>query len=47
MIYGNIKFKECNHVKIMFEKNAEFNVLPNCALPKVRALGKNKINRSN
>ncbi len=25
MIYRNIYFKECNHVKIKFEKNAEFN----------------------
>ena len=47
MIYRNIYFKECNHVKIVFEKNAEFNVLSNCDLPNVRALGQNKINRSN
>ena len=30
MIYRNIYFKECNHVKVVFEKNAEFNVLSNC-----------------
>ena len=42
MIYRNIYFKECNHVKIVFEKNAEFNVLSNCDLPNVRALGHNK-----
>ena len=46
MIYRNIYFKECNHVKIALEKNAEFNVLSNCDLPKDRALGQNRINRS-
>ena len=40
-------FKECNHVKIVFEKKSEFNVLSNCDLPNVRALGQNKTNRSN
>ena len=44
MIYGNIYFKKCNHVKIVF-KNAEFNVLSNCGLLYVRAIGQNKINR--
>jgi len=39
MIYRNIYFKECNHV--VFEKNAEFNVLSNGGLPNVRALGQN------
>ena len=29
MIYRNIYFKECNHVKVVFEKNAKFNVLSN------------------
>ncbi len=43
--YRNTYFKECNHAKIVFEKNA-FNVLSNCDLPNVRALGQNKINRS-
>ena len=47
MKYRNIYFKECNHVKIVIDKNAEFNVLPNFDLPNVRALGQNKINRSN
>jgi len=47
MILRNIYFKECNHVKIVFEKNAEFNILSNFDLPYVRALGQNKINRSN
>jgi hypothetical protein len=47
MIYRNINLKECNHVKIIFEKNPEFNVLSNCDFPYVRALGQNKINRSN
>ena len=42
MIHRNIYFKEFNHVKIVFENNAEFNVLSNCALPNVRALGQNK-----
>ena len=46
MIYRSIYFKECNHVKIVFEKNAEFNVLPNCDLSNFRALGQNKMNRS-
>jgi len=26
MLYRTIYFKECNHVQIVFEKNAEFNV---------------------
>ena len=47
MIYRNIYFKECNHAKIILKKNAVFNVLSNCDLPKVRALSQNKINRSN
>ncbi len=47
MIYGNIYFKECNHVKIVFEKNAEFNVLSSFDLPNVRERGQNKINRPN
>ena len=47
MIYRNIYFKEWNHVKFVLEKNDEFNVLSNCDLPHVRALGQNKINRSN
>jgi hypothetical protein len=47
MIHKNIYFKEYNHVKIVFEKNAKFNVLSNCDLPNVRALGQNKANRSN
>jgi len=46
MIYKNIYFKEWNYVKIVFEKNAEFNVLSKFDLPNVRALGQNKINRS-
>jgi len=46
MIYRNMYFKEYNNVKIVFEKNTEFNVLSNCDLPNVRALGQNKINRS-
>ena len=37
-------FKECNHVKIVFEKN---DFLSNCDFPNVRALGQNEINRSN
>jgi hypothetical protein len=39
--------KECNNVKIVFEKNDEYNVLSNCDLPNVRALSglPNKINR--
>ena len=32
-------FKEC---KILFEKNAEFNVLSNCDLPNARGLGQNE-----
>jgi len=47
MIYRNIYFKECNHVKIVFEKNAQFNVSLNLDLPYVRALGQTKMNRSN
>jgi hypothetical protein len=47
MTYRNTYFKECNHFKIVFEKNAEFNVLSNCDVPNVRALGQNKINMSN
>jgi hypothetical protein len=43
MIYGNIYFKECNHVKIVFEKNAEFNVLSSFDLPNVRERGQNII----
>jgi len=46
MIFGNTYFKECNHVKDVFEKKAEFNVLSNCDLPNVRSLGQNKIKRS-
>jgi hypothetical protein len=45
MIFRNIYFKGCNHVKIVFKKNAEFNVLSNCDLPNLRATGQNKINR--
>ena len=47
MIYRNRYFKGCNRVKIVFEKNAEFNVLANFDLPNVRALGRNKIHMSN
>ncbi len=36
-----------NFNKIVFEKNAEFNILSNCDLPNVRALGQNKINKPN
>jgi hypothetical protein len=36
-----------NKEKHLFEKNAEFNVLSNCDMPNVRALGQNKINSSN
>ena len=46
MIYRKIYFKECNHVKFVFENNAEFNVFSNNDLLNVRALGQNKINRS-
>jgi len=42
MIHRNIYFKEFNHVKIVFDNNAEFDVLSHCALPNVRALGHNK-----
>ncbi len=42
MIYRKIYFKEYNRAKIVFEKNAEFNVLSNCDLPNVRAIGRNK-----
>jgi len=47
MIYGNIHFKEFNHVKNCIEKNAEFNVLSNYDLRSVKALGQIKIDRSN
>ncbi len=40
-------FKEFNHVKIVSVKKSEFNVLSKCDLPNVRALGQNKITRSN
>jgi len=34
-------------LKFYLKKNSEFNVLSNCDLPNVRALGQNKINKSN
>jgi hypothetical protein len=34
-------------LKFYSKKNAKFNVLSNCDLPNLRALGQNKINRSN
>jgi len=47
MIYRNMHIKQLNNVKIEFEKIAELIFWSNNDLHNVRALGQNKIKRSN